>query len=197
MSGPVLADNALDQLFRTARTYYSWSDTPVGEPEIRALYELLKLGPTSANCSPARFVFCASAEAKQKLADCVSAANAPKILAAPVTVIIGFDLKFGERLPELFPHTDARSWFAGNDALTRETAFRNATLQGAYLIMAARALGYDTGPMSGFDKAAVDAAFWAGTAVETDFLCSIGVGTTDKLFPRSPRLAFEDAARIV
>lgn len=196
MPGPALPDPALDQLFRDARTYYSWADTPVGEPAIRALYELVKLGPTSANCSPARFVFCVSDDAKEKLAACASAGNAPKIRQAPVTAIVGFDLAFLDRLPELFPHADARSWFAGNDPLIRETAFRNATLQGAYLIMAARAMGLDTGPMSGFDKPAVDAAFWAGTTVETDFICSIGVGTTEKLFPRSPRLRFEDAARI-
>ena len=192
-----LDDTALDLLFREARTYYSWDKAPVGEADLWGLYDLVKLGPTSANASPARFVFAVSAEARAKLAACASAANAPKIIAAPVTVIIGFDTKFYDRLPELFPHADARSWFAGNDVLARETAFRNSSLQGAYLIIAARALGWDTGPMSGFDKAAVDAQFWASTNVETNFICSLGKGTAEKLFPRSPRLAFEDAATIL
>ena len=197
MSGPPLADAALDQLFRDARTYYSWAETPVTNADLRALYDLLKLGPTSANSSPARFKFVRSAEAKERLAALVSGNNAGKVRAAPVTAIIGFDTKFYDRLPELFPPADARSWFAGKDALARETAFRNASLQGAWLIMAARALGWDTGPMSGFDKEKVDAAFWGGTTVETDFLCSIGKGTTDALYPRLPRLPFEDAAEIV
>lgn len=196
MAGAALDDGALDLLFREARTYYSWSAAPVGEPELRALYDLLKMGPTSANSSPARFIFCASDDARARLAACCSESNRDKVREAPVTAIIGFDLAFPDRLPELFPHADARSWFAGNEALIRETAFRNATLQGAYLILAARALGLDTGPMSGFDKAAVDREFWAGTTVQTDFICSIGVGTTEKLFARSPRLAFDDAARI-
>ncbi len=195
MSGSPLGDDALAQLFTDARTHYGWSDTPVGEAALRELYELVKLGPTSANCSPARFVFCASDAARAALADCVSANNRAKVLAAPVTAIIGFDRDFARRLPELFPHVDARPWFA-DPAVARETAFRNASLQGGYFILAARALGWDTGPMSGFDKAAVDAAFWAGTAVETNFLCSLGKGTDAGLFPRLPRLAFEDAAQI-
>ena len=197
MSGTPLGADALDLLFREARTYYSWKETPVADSDLRALYDLVKMGPTSANASPARFVFVSSAKAKAKLAASASAANAPKILEAPVTAIIGFDLKFYNRLPELFPHADARAWFSGNEAVARETAFRNSSLQGAYFILAARALGWDTGPMSGFDKAAVDAAFWAGTSVETNFICSLGKGTTEKLFARSPRLAFEDAAAIL
>ena len=197
MAGAPLDAAALDLVFKAARTYYSWDDTPVTTADLRALYDLVKMGPTSANGSPARFIFAASPEAKARLAATVSEANAPKILAAPVTAIIGFDTKFYEKLPQLFPHADARSWFAGNAALARETAFRNSALQGAYLIIAARALGWDTGPMSGFVKAAVDTAFWAGTDVETNFLCSLGKGTTEKLFPRSPRLAFEDAASIL
>ena len=197
MSGTPLSDAALDLLFREARTYYSWDTAPVSNADLRALYDLVKMGPTSANASPARFVFASSPEAKAKLAATTSEANAPKILAAPVTVIIGFDTKFFDKLPELFPHADARRWFSGNAVLARETAFRNSALQGAYLILAARALGWDTGPMSGFDKAAVDAAFWAGTDVETNFICSLGKGTAEKLFPRSPRLSFEDAARIL
>lgn len=187
---------ALDALFRTARTYYSWADVAVTDDDLRAIYDLMKFGPTSANASPARLVFCRSTEARERLAACVSSANAPKVLAAPVTAIVGMDLEFHERLPELFPHADARSWFAGNDASIHETAFRNSSLQGAYLMLAARALGFDCGPMSGFDKDAVDAAFFAGTPVKTNFICSIGVGTTDNLFPRLPRLAFEDATQL-
>ena len=197
MSGTPLGADALDLIFRDARTYYSWDDTAVSEADLRALYDLVKMGPTSANASPARFIFAASPEAKGKLAATASAANAPKILEAPVTAIIGFDTRFYDKLPELFPHADARSWFAGNATLARETAFRNSSLQGAYFIIAARALGWDTGPMSGFDKGAVDTQFWAGTDVETNFICSLGKGTTEKLFPRSPRLAFEDAATIL
>jgi 3-hydroxypropanoate dehydrogenase len=197
MTGQVLSTAALAQLFTEARTYYSWDGTPVTEADLRALYDLAKMGPTSANGSPARFVFCHSDNARAKLAACASENNRAKILAAPVTVIIGLDPEFYEKLPILFPHADARSWFAGNPALARETAFRNSSLQGAWLIMAARALGWDTGPMSGFDKAAVDAAFWDGTSIETNFICSLGRGTEDGLFPRLPRLSFEYAARIL
>lgn len=196
MSGTPLGDAALDLLFRDARTYYTWGSTPVTEADLRALHDLVKLGPTSANTSPARYVFCASDDARAKLADCVSAANKPKVLSAPVTAIIGFDLAFADRLPELFPQTDARPWFA-DPVMARETAFRNSSLQAGYFIMAARALGWDTGPMSGFDKAAVDAAFWAGTKVETNLMLSIGKGTTEMLWPRLPRLAFEDVATIL
>jgi nitroreductase len=191
----MLDDAALDTLFRTARTYYSWSETTVGDADLRRIYDLAIMGPTSANGQPARFVFCRSTEAREKLAACASEANAPKIRQAPVTAIIGMDLAWHDRLPALFPHADARSWFAGKDAAIRETALRNSTLQGAYLIMAARALGFDCGAMSGFDKAAVDAAFFGGTSIEANFLCSIGHGTSDKLFPRLPRLAFDEAAQ--
>lgn len=196
MAGPI-SDSALEQLFTQARTHYDWHPEPLPEPVLRQLYDLLKFGPTSAKGSPARFLFCASGEARETLAGCVSAQNADKVRQAPVTVIIGMDMAWHERLPELFPHADARSWFAGNAALIRETAMRNSSLQGAWLIMAARALGLDTGPMSGFDAAAVNAAFWADTSVETNFICSIGRGTGKKLFPRLPRLAFEDACRIL
>ncbi len=197
MSGTPVGATALDLLFRDARTHYHWESTPVSEADLRALYDLVKMGPTSANCSPARFLFAASDDAKAKLAACVSDANKPKVLGAPVTAIIGWDSKFFDRLPELFPHADARSWFSGNETLARETGFRNSSLQGAYFIIAARALGWDTGPMSGFDKAAVDAQFWAGSDVQTNFICSLGKGTAEGLFPRLPRLAFEDAARIL
>lgn len=192
-----LDDAALDTLFRTARTYYSWADTPVGDDDLRSIYDLAALGPTSANGSPARFVFCRTPAAREKLAACVSAANAPKVLQAPVTVIIDMDLTWHDQLPTLFSHADARSWFAGNDTAIRTTAFRNSSLQGAYLIMAARACGFDCGAMSGFDAAAVDAAFFAGTTIETNFLCSVGHGTAEKLFPRAPRLGFDEAAHLV
>lgn len=196
MPGNPLGADALDLLFRDARSYNSWSDTPVSKDDIRALYDLVKMGPTSANCSPARFRFVASAEARAKLADYATANNKSKIIKAPVTVIIGFDLAFADRMPELFPHMDVRPWFA-DPQMARETAFRNSALQGAYLILAARALGWDTGPMSGFEKAAVDAAFWAGTSVETNFICTLGKGTEEVMWPRLPRLAFEDAAAIL
>ena len=197
MAGTPLDDAALDLLFREARTYYSWDDTPVSDTDLHLLYDLVKMGPTSANASPARFIFVRSADAKAKLAATAAPNNQAKIMAAPVTAIIGFDTKFYDRLPELFPHADAKSWFSGNAELARETAFRNSSLQGAYFILAARALGWDTGPMSGFAKPQVDAEFWAGTTIETNFLCSIGKGTTEGLFPRSPRLAFGDAATIL
>ena len=191
-----LAESALEQLFTEARTQYDWEPDPLPETLIRQLYELVKFGPTAANSCPARFIFCTSVEARAKLASVSSGNNAGKIQLAPLTVIVGMDMEFHEKLPELFPHADARSWFAGKDAAIHESAFRNSSLQGAYLIMAARSLGLDAGPMSGFDKAGVDAAFWAGTKVETNFICSIGRGTGQKLFPRLPRLSFEDACRI-
>ncbi|MCU0968820.1 MAG: malonic semialdehyde reductase [Rubrivivax sp.] len=186
-----------EQLFTEARTHNGYLDVPVPEGTLRALYDLLKWGPTSANSSPARFVFVTGAEARERLAACMSPGNVAKVRQAPVTAIVGMDLAFHERLPELFPHTDARSWFAGKPALIEATAFRNSSLQGAYLIVAARALGLDCGPMSGFDAAQVDAAFWAGTTVRTNFVCTLGTGDRGKLFPRSPRLPFEDACRVV
>ena len=193
-----LDDAALATLFTEARTHNGWTDKPIGDETLTALYDLTKMGPTSANCSPARFLWCESDAAKARLADCVSGANRPKVLAAPVTVIVGMDLAFYEKLPELFPHDPtARSWFEGKPDHIRETALRNSSLQGAYLIMAARAVGLDTGPMSGFDKAKVDAAFFAGTTVEANFICSIGHGTTERLFPRLPRLSFEEACEIL
>ncbi len=197
MSGSALDAGALDLLFRDARTHNGWADTPVAEADLRALYDLVKMGPTSANCSPARFVFVSSADQRARLADMVLPGNKSKVLAAPVTAIIGFDTLFYDRLPELFLHADARSWFSGSAELARETAFRNSSLQAGYFILAARALGWDTGPLSGFAKPAVDAAFWAGTSVETNLLVCLGKGTDEGLFPRSPRLSFEDAATIL
>ena len=185
-----------DQLFGAARTHNGWLDTPVADSTLQALYELLKWGPTSANCSPARFVFVRSAERRAKLAACMSPGNTAKVLQAPVTVVIGMDMAFYDKLPQLFPHTDARAWFAGKPQMIENTALRNGSLQGGYLIMAARALGLDCGPMSGFDAAQVDAAFWAGSTVRTNFVCSLGHGDPGKLFARSPRLSFDEACRL-
>lgn len=182
-----------EQLFTAARTHVAYTSAPVSDDTLRRLYDLLKWGPTSANCSPARFQFVRSAEGKARLAACVSPGNQAKVAQAPVTVIVGMDLAFYEQLPQLFPHTDARSWFAGNDAAIQATAFRNSSLQGGYLILAARALGLDCGPMSGFDAAQMDAAFWAGTTVQTNFICTLGHGDAARLHPRNPRLAFEQA----
>jgi 3-hydroxypropanoate dehydrogenase len=185
-----------EQLFTEARTQNGYRDVPVPEECLRQLYELMKWGPTSANCSPARLVFVRSPEARDKLVGCVSPGNVAKVRAAPVTVIIGMDMAFHEQLPKLFPHADARAWFAGNEAKIIETAFRNSSLQGGYLILAARALGLDCGPMSGFDAARVDAAFWAGSTVKTNFICALGHGEPAKLFARSPRLDFDEACRL-
>lgn len=194
MSRP-LNDEALDQLFRTARTHNELGGE-VSDETLRQLYDLVKWAPTSANGSPARFVFVKSAAAKEKLRPALSEGNLAKTMAAPVTVIVAHDLEFHEKLPYLFPHADARSWFAGNDELIRTTAFRNGSLQGAYLILAARSLGLDTGAMSGFDNAKVDEAFFAGTGIKSNFLINLGVGEPSALFPRSPRLPFDEAARI-
>jgi 3-hydroxypropanoate dehydrogenase len=192
----ILSEPALDLVFRSARTHTHWLDRPVDDETLRALYDLLKWGPTSANCSPARIVFVRSRDAKERLRPALSAGNLDKTMAAPATAIIGYDLRFFDHLPRLFPHTDARSWFAGRDELIRTTAFRNGTLQGAYLIIAARALGLDCGPMSGFDNARVDAEFFAGETVKSNFLCNLGYGDPAKLHPRNPRLAFDEACRI-
>jgi 3-hydroxypropanoate dehydrogenase len=191
-----LASDSLDQLFRQARTHYHWQDRPVNPQILTQLYDLLKMGPTSANCSPARFVFLVSKEAKEKLRPCLDAGNVEKTMSAPVVCIIGMDMAFYDSLPKLFPHADARSWFAGNDALIERTAFRNSSLQGAYLIMAARALGLDCGPMSGFNNAKVDETFFAGTRIKSNFLCNLGHGVPEKLHPRSPRLDFSEACRV-
>jgi 3-hydroxypropanoate dehydrogenase len=170
----------------------------VSEDQLNAIWELMKMGPTSANCLPARLVWCVSDEAKEKLAACAMPANGDKIRKAPVSVVIGMDMKFYEQLPELFPHTDARSWFAGNEALASATAFRNSSLQGAYFILAARALGLDTGPMSGFSPDAVDAAFFADTPdIKTNFISTLGYGDPASIFERSPRPGFETFNRIV
>jgi len=185
---------ARDLLFRKARTYNKFTDQPVTDRELVDLYELLRMGPTSANSSPARFLFLRTREAKEKLAPALSAGNREKTMSAPVTAIIAYDPKFHEKLPKLFPHNpDAPAWFADNEALAATTAFRNGTLQGAYLILAARAVGLDAGGMSGFDNAMVDELFLAGRGWRSNFLCNLGHGDPDGLFERSPRLEFYEA----
>lgn len=191
-----LSDPVLDQLFRSARSANTWTPQPVPEALLRQLYDLAKLGPTSANVSPARFVFLVTPQTKARLAPRLSSANRAKSLAAPVTAIIGYDLNFAEKIPELFPHNPgAKAWFADPD-LAAITALRNGTLQGAYLMLAARALGLDCGPMSGFDHAGVDAEFFAGTTVVSNFVCNLGYADHSEAFGRLPRLSFEDACRI-
>ncbi len=193
----ILSEPALDLVFREARTHNRWQDKPVDDEMLRALYDLLRWGPTSANCSPARIVFLRSRESKERLRPALSAGNLDKTMAAPVTAIIGYDLRFFDKLPRLFPHTDARSWFAGKDEVIHTTAFRNGTLQGAYLIMAARSLGLDCGPMSGFDHHKVDVEFFPGGTVKSNFLCNLGYGDPAGLFARSPRLPFDEACQLL
>jgi 3-hydroxypropanoate dehydrogenase len=192
-----LADAALDQLFRTARSYNGYLDKPVSTDQLHAIWDLMKFGPTSANMLPARIVWCTSDEAKAKLAACCLPANAEKVLKAPVTVIIGMDIDYHEQLPWLFPHTDAKAWFDGNEPLREVSAMRNSSLQGAYFILAARALGLDTGPMSGFANPAVDAAFFADTPrVKSNFISTLGYGDPATIFDRSPRPDFDTFNRI-
>lgn len=196
MSQP-LSDAALDQLFRTARTYNGYLDKPVSTEQLHAIWDLMKFGPTSANMLPARLVWCTTDEAKAKLAACCLPANAEKVLKAPVTVIIGMDIDYHEQLPWLFPHTDAKAWFDGNEPLREVSAMRNSSLQGAYFILAARALGLDTGAMSGFSNDAVDAAFFADTPrVKSNFISTLGYGDPSTIFDRSPRPDFDTFNRI-
>ena len=196
MSQP-LDDAALDQLFRTARTYNGYLDQPVTTEQLRAIWDLMKMGPTSANMLPARLVWCTSDDAKQRLAACCLPANAEKVLRAPVTVIIGMDIDYHEQLPWLFPHADAKSWFDGNTPLREVSAMRNSSLQGAYFIIAARALGLDSGAMSGFDNAAVDSAFFADQpAVKSNFIATLGYGDPASIFDRSPRPDFDTFNRM-
>lgn len=197
MSGTI--DSAsLDQIFRNARTHNDFLKKPVSDDTLRALYELMKFGPTSANCSPARILFLRSDDAKQRLKPALSAGNSAKTMAAPVVAVIGYDLEFYEKLPQLFPHNlDARNWFAGNEQAIFTTAFRNSSLQGAYFMLAARSVGLDCGPMSGFDNAKVDAEFWPDGKVKSNFLCNLGYGDASTLFPRSPRLAFDEACKLL
>ena len=196
MAHETIDDRALDQLFREARTHNKWQDRPVPEAKLRELYDLLKMGPTSANASPGRFVFVRSPDGKAKLKPALSAGNLEKTMSAPVTVIVAHDPHFYDNLPKLFPHApDAKTWFTGSYSFAEQTAFRNGSLQGAYLILAARAVGLDAGPMSGFDTAKVDEAFFAGTNWKSNFLVNLGYGDPEALFPRNPRLDFEEAAR--
>jgi 3-hydroxypropanoate dehydrogenase len=193
-----LSAESLDLIFRQARTHNVWLDKPVDDALLARVYDLAKLGPSSANMCPMRVVFVKSMAAKEKLKPALQAGNVDKTMAAPVTAIIGMDIRFYEELPELFPHADAKAWFKDlPENVLEYIALRNGSLQGAYLMIAARSLGLDCGPMSGFDNAKVDAAFFAGTSVKSNFLCNLGHGDATKLFPRSPRLSFEEACQIV
>lgn len=192
----ILPAAALDQLFREARTQNKWLDRPVTDEQLHALYDVLKFGPTSANCSPARFVFIRTPESRAKLKEALSPGNVEKTMSAPVTVIVAHDPKFYDQLPKLFPHADAKSWFSGNYTLAEQTAFRNGTLQGGYLILAARALGLDAGPMSGFDSAKVEEHFLNAEGWKANFLVNLGYGDPEGLFPRSPRLSFDEACKL-
>lgn len=197
MINKTLNDEALDILFRSARSHSSWLDKPVNDSLLHKLYNLMKWGPTSGNCTPARLVFVRSREAKERLKPCLDAGNVSKSMTAPVVVIIGMDMEFYEKLPKLFPHNPAaRSWFEGKPEKIRDTAFRNSSLQGAYLILAARSLGIDCGPMSGFDANKLDAEFFPGGKIKSNFICAIGYADSSKLFPRGPRLDFDEACRI-
>ncbi len=188
---------ALDQLFNKARSHNAWLQKPVKLSLLQEVWDLTKMGPTSANCSPIRIIFVVSEKERMRLKPCLHNDNILKTMSAPVTAIIGSDQNFYERLGELFPHTNARSWFVGNDSLIDSTAFRNSSLQGAYFILAARALGLDCGPISGYDSDAVDATFFAGTNVKSNFLCNIGYGSGKNMFDRSPRLGFDDACKVL
>ena len=188
---------ALSQLFLDARTHNAWRDEDVTDAQLRQLIDLMKMCPTSANCSPARIIFVRSNEAKERLKPYLTEGNVDKTMSAPVVAIIGFDLEFYEHLPKLFPHADAKSWFEGDDQKIYDTAFRNGTLQAAYFIMAARAIGLDTGAMSGYDQAGVDVEFFDGTKTRSNFLCNLGIGDPAAIFERSPRFDFDEIAKII
>jgi 3-hydroxypropanoate dehydrogenase len=192
-----VSDDGLDLVFRAARTHNGWLDKPVDDALLRQAYDLAKMGPTSANMCPMRIVFVKSKEAKERLKPALDAGNLDKTMKAPVTAIIGMDVRFYEKLPQLFPHADAKAWFKDlPPAVLEYVALRNSSLQGAYFMLAARSVGLDCGPMSGFDNAKVDAAFFAGTTVKSNFLCNVGYGDAAKLYPRSPRLTFDEACKI-
>ncbi len=194
----ILSDDALDMLFRDARSYNSWRDKPVSDAMVKAIYELTKFAPTSANCSPMRCIFVNTSKGRERLKPYLDAGNVDKTMSAPVTAILAFSHTFYNDLPKLFPHTDAKSWFVGNEDLITETAWRNGTLQAGYLIMAARALGLDCGPISGFDREGVKTEFFAGQEdIEVNFLCNIGYGDPEGLFPRSPRFGFDEICSFV
>lgn len=192
----MLTPEALAAIFTEARTHTVWQEKEVPTSLLHQLYDLAKWGPTSANCCPMRLVFVQSKQAKERLKPCLDAGNIEKTMKAPVTAIIGFDLTFYNELPTLFSHADARSWFVGNEEYAKTVAFRNGSLQGAYLIIAARALGLDCGPMSGFNNAKLDEEFFAGTSIKSNFLCNLGYGDASKLHPRNPRLDFDVACRV-
>jgi 3-hydroxypropanoate dehydrogenase len=185
------------QLFTEARTHNGWLPEPVNDETLKKVYDLMKFGPTSANCCPLRIVFIKTRAAKERLKSILMEGNVEKTMAAPVTALLAMDMKFYDHLPKLFPQADAKSWFAGNDPVIAETAMRNSSLQGAYFIIAARACGLDCGPMSGFDKAKADEVFFKGTSFKSNFLCNLGHGDKTKLFPRNPRFKFEDVCQIV
>jgi 3-hydroxypropanoate dehydrogenase len=193
----MLDNNAQNTLFHNARTFNGWQDKKVEDKTLHALFDLLKMAPTSANCQPGRFYFIKSSESKQRLQPYLDAGNVAKTMSAPVTVIVGMDMEFYEKLPKYFPHADARSWFVGNESLIYNTAFRNSSLQGAYLIMAARSLGLDCGPMSGFNQSGVDKEFFADTGIKSNFLCNLGYGDASSLYPRSPRPDFSESCKIL
>jgi 3-hydroxypropanoate dehydrogenase len=192
-----MTENLLDLIFYNGRTHVAWLDKAVDDALLNQAYDLAKLGPTSANCCPLRIYFVKSKEAKEKLKPHLAAGNIDKTMAAPATAIFAYDLEFYNQLPKLFPHTDARSWFIGKPSFIQETAFRNGSLQGAYFMLAARSLGLDCGPMSGFDNAGVDAAFFADTSIRSNFLCNLGYGDSSKIYPRNPRLTFDDVCKIL
>lgn len=197
MDSIMLNDTTLHTLFLDARTHNGWRDKPVTDEQLQQIYDLMKWGPTSANCSPARIVFVKSPEAKEKLLACMNAGNIEKTRTAPVTAVIGMDMEFYEKLPKLFPHNpDARSWFVGDEEGIKATAMRNSSLQGGYFIMAARAVGLDCAPMSGFNADKMNETFFKGTSVKVNFVCGIGYGDTSKLHPRGPRLPFDEACWI-
>src|SRR6516164_10752613 len=194
----VVSDGGLDLIFRKARTHNVWLDRPVEDALLSQVYDLARMGPTSANMCPMRIVFVKSREAKERLKPALDAGNVGKTMAAPVTAIIGMDIHFFEQLPKLYPFVDAKAWFQNlPENVLEYTALRNASLQGAYFMLAARALGLDCGPMSGFNNAKVDAEFFAGTTIKSNFLCNLGHGDAGKLYPRSPRLTFDEACKVV
>lgn len=193
----ILSDAGLDQIFRAARTHKYWRDGAVSDLLLQAVYDLAKMGPTSANACPLRVAFLRSREAKERLRPALAAGNVEQTMAAPVTAILAYDIEFYEQLPKLYPHADARSWFAGKPKAIEETAMRNGSLQGAYFIIAARALGLDCGPMSGFNRRRVDEIFFAGTTWQSNFLCNLGHGDPARLHPRLPRLTFEEACQLL
>lgn len=194
----IVNDAALDAIFRNARSQNGWQETPLPQTLLQAIYDLARMGPTSANCSPARFVFVTTDAAKEKLKPFLLPGNVAKVMSAPVTAIFGNDMKFYDKIPQLLPHNPAaREWFSGNAALAETTAFRNGTLQAAYFMLAARSLGVDCGPMSGFDNAGVDRTFFAGTDIKSNFICALGTGDPAKVFKRSPRLSFDEACQVI